>query len=237
MPVQKRTNTARINDIGAWTGTMVEVIAAESHLDEAARVEALRALGVLDTQPEERFDRITRLATVLLDVPISLVSLVDDRRQWFKSNVGLAASETSKDIAFCTHAIVNGGLVVEDAIIDPGFFDNPLVTDDPSIRFYTGHPLRTETGLPLGTGDTRRSRVEPLADRGRPPRVRCDPTPQADHARRVARRSGAACGRWTDHRVERRRRALARPDRRPAGGPHVDRPGVAPGQRRARRVP
>ena len=82
MPVQKRTNTARINDIGAWTGTMVEVIAAESHLDEAARVEALRALGVLDTQPEERFDRITRLATVLLDVPISLVSLVDDRRQW-----------------------------------------------------------------------------------------------------------------------------------------------------------
>ena len=110
--------------------------------DEAQRLEALRALSILDTLPEERFDRLTRLAKRLFGVPIALVSLVDDHRQWFKSRQGLEVSETPRDISFCGHAVLGDDIfLVTDASKDERFFDNPLVTDDPHIRFYDGCPL------------------------------------------------------------------------------------------------
>ena len=119
---------------------------------EPARLDALRALEVLDTRPEERFDRITRLASRLFDVPIALVSLVDDSRQWFKSRHGLEAPETSREISFCGHTILEDGiLVVQDAKVDPRFHDNPLVLDDPRIRFYAGCPLRPVGRERVGT--------------------------------------------------------------------------------------
>ena len=123
-------------------------------LDETARLEALRALGVMDTAPEARFDRITALASDLFDAPIALVSLVDDHRQWFKSRVGLEACSTDRSLAFCAHALEMGPdavMVVEDATLDPRFATNPLVTQAPDIRFYMGATLTTAHGLNLGT--------------------------------------------------------------------------------------
>ncbi|MDH3589963.1 MAG: GAF domain-containing protein, partial [Gammaproteobacteria bacterium] len=120
--------------------------------DEEARVAALKDTGVLDTCPEERFDRYTRLTRRLFDVPIALVSLVDRERQWFKSKQGLEASETPRDISFCGHAILGDEIfVVENASNDERFHDNPLVTEDPSIRFYAGCPLTSPDGHRLGT--------------------------------------------------------------------------------------
>lgn len=125
---------------------------ASPPLDEADRLEALHGLALLDTPPEERFDRITRLATRLFGVPVALVSLVDEDRQWFKSRVGLAVEQTGRDVSFCSHAILEDDvLVVPDALLDERFADNPLVTDAPGIRFYAGYPLRTATGQPVGT--------------------------------------------------------------------------------------
>jgi GAF domain-containing protein len=116
-------------------------------LDECERLDALRALGILDTEGEERFDRITRLAKRLFGVPIALISLVDQDRQWFKSRQGLDASETSREISFCGHAILkDSALVVSDTLNDERFHDNPLVTSEPSIRFYAGQPLRAPGG-------------------------------------------------------------------------------------------
>ncbi|CAM3518679.1 putative diguanylate cyclase YegE [Vibrio aerogenes CECT 7868] len=110
--------------------------------NEQNRLTALRHLNVLDTPPEERFDRITRLARRLFDVPIALVSLVDENRQWFKSCFGLDAQETSRDISFCGHTILeNQPFIVPDASKDLRFADNPLVTGAPHIRFYAGVPL------------------------------------------------------------------------------------------------
>lgn len=120
--------------------------------DESRRIETLRALNILDTAPEERFDRLTRLAKRLFNVPIALVSLVDTDRQWFKSCVGLAATETTRDVSFCGHTILDDDtLVVADAALDPRFADNPLVTGPPGIRFYAGCPLRAANGSKLGT--------------------------------------------------------------------------------------
>lgn len=120
--------------------------------NERQRLDALRRLAVLDTPAEERFDRITRMARNMFDVPIALVSLVDENRQWFKSCCGLPVLETSRDISFCGHAILGETLfVVEDASQDPRFADNPLVTGEPHIRFYAGHPLEVGNGLKLGT--------------------------------------------------------------------------------------
>lgn len=120
--------------------------------NEAERLEMLRELNILDTPAEERFDRITRLAQKLLDVPIVLVSLVDGDRQWFKSSQGLSASETPRDISFCGHAILSSDtLNVPDATLDERFHDNPLVTEDPHIRLYAGHPLTMPNGLKAGT--------------------------------------------------------------------------------------
>jgi len=120
--------------------------------DEERRLRALQRSGVLDTEAEERFDRFTRIAAALFDVPIALVSLVDRDRQWFKSRRGLDASETYRDKAFCAHVILgNDVMQVPDALVDDRFADNPLVTGEPRIRFYAGAPLSLGDGSPVGT--------------------------------------------------------------------------------------
>lgn len=120
--------------------------------DEADRLTALRELLLLDTPPEERYDRLARFAAEQLNVPISLLTLVDGQRQWFKSRIGLEVAETARDISFCGHAIMKSELfVIEDASVDPRFFDNPLVTGEPNIRFYAGAPLQDIRGHNIGT--------------------------------------------------------------------------------------
>ena len=120
--------------------------------DEERRLRALQSLQILDTPAEERFDRYTRIASRLFDVPIALVSLVDRDRQWFKSRQGLDAPETPRDAAFCAHAILQRGVLqVPDALQDPRFADNPLVTGPPRVRFYAGAPLETSDGSRVGT--------------------------------------------------------------------------------------
>ncbi|MBT8128236.1 MAG: sensor domain-containing diguanylate cyclase [Gammaproteobacteria bacterium] len=120
--------------------------------NEANRLKTLESLDVLDTEAEERFDRVTRMSKRLFGVPIALVSLVDANRQWFKSCVGLSASETPRDISFCGHAILGDDIfIIPDAADDERFVDNPLVVDDPHIRFYAGCPLSSNNGSKLGT--------------------------------------------------------------------------------------
>ncbi|MDP4075103.1 GAF domain-containing protein [Acidovorax sp. A1169] len=120
--------------------------------DEADRLTALRELLLLDTPPEERYDRLARFAAEQLNVPIALLTLVDGQRQWFKSRIGLEVAETTRDISFCGHAIMKSELfVIEDASVDPRFFDNPLVTGEPNIRFYAGAPLQDTRGHNIGT--------------------------------------------------------------------------------------
>ena len=120
--------------------------------DEPARLSALRNLAVLDTPHEERFDCITRLVQTIFTVPIALVSLIDENRQWFKSCQGLNATETPRGISFCGHAILaHDVFVIEDATLDARFADNPLVTGGPFIRFYAGAPLKLTNGHAAGT--------------------------------------------------------------------------------------
>ena len=120
--------------------------------NEQFRLAVLEHFDVLDTQPEERFDRITRLAARCFEVPIAIISLVGDARQWFLSSTGLDVDETPREISFCGHAIMNREVfVVLDAAQDPRFAGNPLVTGEPGIRFYAGAPLVTESGFRLGT--------------------------------------------------------------------------------------
>ncbi|MDX2022520.1 MAG: diguanylate cyclase [Deltaproteobacteria bacterium] len=120
--------------------------------DETSRLAALRALGLLDTQAEERFDRLTRLAQRLLGVPIALISLVDERRQWFKSRQGLDVSETDRALSFCGHAILSDDIfLVPDATADERFSDNPMVVGAPNIRFYAGRPLHDANSHRVGT--------------------------------------------------------------------------------------
>jgi GAF domain-containing protein len=120
--------------------------------NEAERLKTLQELNILDTSPEERFDRVTRYAANLFKVPIALVSLVDEDRQWFKSRVGIDATETPRDISFCAHAInSNEVFMVVQTRADPRFADNPLVTGEPRIRFYAGAPLEMENGMRVGT--------------------------------------------------------------------------------------
>ena len=125
---------------------------APLHPNEIQRLQTLCALGILDTPPRERFDRLTRLACRLFEVPIALVSLVDSDRQWFKARVGLDAHETPREHSFCAHAILEDEiLLVSDATKDPRFKSNPLVLGPPHIRFYAGCPIKAPNGLPLGT--------------------------------------------------------------------------------------
>lgn len=119
---------------------------------ELLRLAALCASGLLDTPADERFDRITRLAAQFFDVPIALVSLVDEQRQWFKSRYGLEARETPRSQAFCAHAVQQRQLLmIEDALLDARFVANPLVTGGPLIRFYAGQPVFSSDGHALGT--------------------------------------------------------------------------------------
>lgn len=129
------------------------MVAAPKHPNEKQRLKALEEYNIMDTLPEKEYDRIVQLASFICDAPISLISLVDLNRQWFKAKVGLDASETHRDLAFCAHAILNPEkpLVVEDTAKDPRFSGNGLVTGDPHIRFYAGFPLNTPTGDSLGT--------------------------------------------------------------------------------------
>jgi two-component sensor histidine kinase len=120
--------------------------------NEAARLAALRSLGILDTPPDERFERITRVAQRIFGVPIALIGLMDAERQWFKSCRGLATSETPRGLTFCAHALESPApLLVPDATCDPRFADNPSVTGPPYIRSYAGHPLRSPEGYTHGT--------------------------------------------------------------------------------------
>src|SRR3954452_8284190 len=119
--------------------------------DEDARIDALRSYAILDTPPAPSFDRLTRLAAHLFDVPVALVSLIDSERQWFKSKVGVDVCETSRDVSLCAHAILNNTLfVVPDAAADPRFADNPFVAGEFHLRFYAGAPLRSREGRNLG---------------------------------------------------------------------------------------
>lgn len=119
--------------------------------NERGRLKKLKSLNILDTLPEERFDRLTRMAKRMFNVPIALVSLVDENRQWFKSCVGIEASETPREVSFCGHAILDDKVfIVPDTSVDPRFLDNPLVLNEPNIQFYAGCPL-TIDGYRLGT--------------------------------------------------------------------------------------
>lgn len=124
-----------------------------NHKKESKRIESLKSYLVLDTESEEEIDNLTQLASEICETPITLVSLIDENRQWFKSKVGLEANETSRDVAFCAHAIneTDELFIIEDARKDKRFFDNPLVTGSPYVIFYAGVVLKSDEDLPLGT--------------------------------------------------------------------------------------
>jgi GAF domain-containing protein len=120
--------------------------------NDAARVDALQKYAILDSEPEQAFDDLTLLASYVCKTPMALISLVDEDRQWFKAKVGISATETSRDIAFCSTAIQQQDVfVVPDALQDERFRTNPLVVSEPNIRFYAGAPLINEDGYALGT--------------------------------------------------------------------------------------
>jgi GAF domain-containing protein len=119
---------------------------------EAARIAALNRYAILDSEPEQSFDDLVTLAAHICKVPMAMLSLVDDHRQWFKSKLGIPVTETPRDSSICAHAIQQGDLfIVPDTLLDPRFRDNPFVIGEPRIRFYAGAPLINEDGFALGT--------------------------------------------------------------------------------------
>ena len=128
------------------------MLAAPIPANDAQRLDALRELLILDTPPEERFDRIVQFAAEEFDMPMVLISLVDESRQWFKARVGIDACQTDRETSFCGHAIHRPELfIIEDALQDTRFFDNPFVTGEPEVRFYAGAPLQLPGGEIVGT--------------------------------------------------------------------------------------
>jgi GAF domain-containing protein len=128
------------------------MVAAPIPANDAERLQALRELLILDTPPEQRFDRLVAFAQAEFEVETVLISLVDENRQWFKAKQGLADCEMARDISFCGHAILQSEiLLIEDARLDPRFADNPLVLGPPHVRFYAGAPLEPKPGLRIGT--------------------------------------------------------------------------------------
>lgn len=122
------------------------------HPREEERLAALARYKILDTDYEQAFDDLTMLASYICETPIATFTLIDEKRQWFKSHVGMESREAPREIAFCAYAILDNELfVVEDALLDPRFSDNILVTRDPKIRFYAGTQIQSDDGLPLGT--------------------------------------------------------------------------------------
>lgn len=120
--------------------------------NETRRLQALQGYHILDTPRDQAFDDLTHLIALICEVPIALISLVDENRQWFKSEVGLGVQETGRDVSICAHAILQPGLfMVKDTLLDKRFANNPLVTRDPHLRFYAGALLETVDGEPLGT--------------------------------------------------------------------------------------
>lgn len=159
--VRAMANVAKMNA----KGMLLPMMLPPKPENENHRLRVLRKLDLLDTAPEERFDRISAIAQKLFDVPIVLVTLVDGERQWFKSNRGLEVQETARDISFCGHAILGDELFeVEDALEDLRFADNPLVTGHPGIRFYAGVPVAALDGSKLGTLCLIDSRPRQLSD-------------------------------------------------------------------------
>lgn len=130
----------------------MESMSAETPENEKRRLNVLWQYEVLDTIPEALFDDLTELAANICEAPIALISLVDEKRQWFKSKFGTSLTETSRDVSFCSHAIRQPDLfIIPDAARDQRFATNALVTSDPKIRFYAGAPLITADGYALGT--------------------------------------------------------------------------------------
>ena len=141
------------------------------NLAEEARLRALESYSVLDTAPEEAFDRLTQLAADLFDAPMAMVSLIDAERQWFKSHHGVEADSTPRSVSFCAHAIeldAGEAMVVPDATSDPRFADNPLVMGTPNIRFYAGAVLTSSDGYNLGTLCVIDNKARPAPIRGGP---------------------------------------------------------------------
>ena len=126
--------------------------AAEIPLNDSDRLAELYKYELLDTVYEQEFDQIVQLASIVCKVPISLITLVDLDRQWFKAKHGLDVAQTARSVSFCGHAILNDRIFeVKDALNDDRFYDNPLVTGDPNIRYYAGMPLLTQNGYRIGT--------------------------------------------------------------------------------------
>ena len=162
--------------------------------NEALRLEALRQYRILDTPREDVFDDLSLLAAELCRAPFACVSFIDEKRQWFKSTVGFTITETSRDIAFCAHAILQPDLlVVPDVLADARFAGHPMVTAEPKLRFYAGVPLVTPTGHALGTlcvlarGAAQALAARPTGERGVRART-CE-----SHAREASRGASLRC--------------------------------------------